>query len=260
VSKYDSAGSLLWTRQLGTSSYDGCAAVAPDPLGNVFISGSTEGSLGAANAGSRDAFVSKYDSSGRLLWTRQLGTSSDDYSLAVAADPLGNVFIGGRTSGSLGGTNAGGGDAFVSKYDPSGALLWTRQFGTSSWDVGHGVAADPLGNVFISGYTFTDDSPLGSLSGPSAGGWDAFVSKYDSSGSLLWTRQFGTSSWDVSHGAAADPLGNVFISGTTEGSLGGPNAGGGDAFLIKLTVPEPATILIVTAAGLPMLLKRRGSA
>ncbi len=138
--------------------------------------------------------------------------------------------------------------------EPPYAVEWTRQLGTSSWDLSNDVAADALGNVFISGYT------QGSLGGPNAGSADAFVSKYDSSGSLLWTRQFGTSRTDHSYGVAADPLGNVFISGYTTGSLGGPYAGGGDAFLVKLTVPEPSTILIVTAAGLPMLLKRRRNA
>ena len=245
-----------WTRQLGTSSCDGSYGVAADAGGNVFISGYTDGSLGGPSAGGWDAFVSKYDASGSLLWTRQLGTPSNDLIYGVAADPLGNVFISGETGGSLGGPSAGNQDAFVSKYNSSGSLLWTRQLGTSLWEVSYGVAADPFGNAFISGHT------QGALGGPNAGGADAFVSKYDSSGSLLWTRQFGTSSNDYSYGGtvAADPFGNVFISGETYGSLGGPNAGGEDAFLVKLTVPEPCGILIVTAAGLPMLLKRRRSA
>ena len=110
---------IEWTRQLGTSERDCSFGVAADPLGNVFISGFTWGSLGGPNAGDVDAFVSKYDSSGSLLWTRQLGTSSYDRSRGgVAADPLGNVFISGWTSGSLGGPSAGDRDAFVSKYDP----------------------------------------------------------------------------------------------------------------------------------------------
>ncbi len=130
------------------------------------------------------------------------------------------------------------------------AIEWSRQLGTSRNDSGNGVATDPLGNVFISGRT------EGSLGGPNAGDYDAFVSKYDSTGNLLWTRQLSTSAEDNSYGVAADPLGNIYISGYTAGSLGGPNAGGRDAFLVKLTVPEPASILLA-AAGLPCLLRRR---
>ncbi len=75
-----------------------------------------------------------------------------------------------------------------------------------------------------------------------------------------WMRQLGTSSYDDGYGVAADHFGNIYISGYTRGSLAGPTVGYADAFLVKLTVPEPATILIVTAAGLPVLLKRRRNA
>ena len=91
--------------------------------------------------------------------------------LRVAADGLGNVYISGRTLGSLGGPNAGGNDAFVSKYDAAGNFQWTHQLGTSGHDFSYGVTADGLGNVYISGDTF------GSLGVPSEGGNDAFVAK-----------------------------------------------------------------------------------
>jgi len=238
VSKYDSGGSLLWTQQLGTSDYDVAFGVSADGLGHVYISGYTKGSLGGPNAGASDAFVSKYDSGGSLLWTQQLGTSTMEASYSVSADRLGNVFIGGNTFGSLGGPNAGGTDAFVSKYDAAGNLLWTQQLGTSSEDRSQGVSADGLGNVYISGSTFG-----GSLGGPNAGWADAFVSKYDAAGNLLWTQQLGTSSGDYSWGVSADGLGNVYISGGTEGSLGGPNAGDLDAFVAKLVIPERSALV-----------------
>ncbi len=221
-----SAQTLEWLQQLGTSSSDRSNGVSADGLGNVYISGWTTGSLGGPNAGSTDAFVSKYNASGTLLWTEQLGTSEWDFSYGVSADGLGNVYISGETTGILGGPNAGGWDAFASKYDASGTLLWTEQLGTSSNDSSGGVSADGLGNVYISGNTY------GSLGGSNAGRADAFVSKYDASGTLLWTEQ-GTSSTDRSTGVSADGLGNVYISGYTQGSLEGPNAGDWDAFVSK---------------------------
>jgi hypothetical protein len=227
VSKYDAAGNLLWTQQFGTSNSDIAYGVVADGVGNAYVTGFTYGSLGGPSTGGADAYVRKYDTSGNLLWTRQLGTSSVDSSVGVSADGLGNVYISGNTEGSLGGPNAGGRDAFVTKYDAAGVLKWTRQLGTSADDLSFGVSADHLGNVFISGYTD------GSLGGPKAGGADAFVSKYDSAGALVWSRQLGTSNYDVSYGASADNLGNVYITGYTAGSLDRPNAGVDDAFLSK---------------------------
>ncbi len=229
VSKYDASGTLLWTEQLGTSGVDLSNGVSADGLGNVYISGFTEGSLEGTNAGGQDAFVSKYDASGTLLWTEQLGTSSFDESRGVSADGLGNVYISGRTRGSLEGTNAGLHDAFVSKYDADGALLWTEQLGTSSVDESYGVSADGLGNVYISGST---EGQLGATNLLSR---DAFVSKYDASGTLLWTEQLGTNGGDISFGVSADGSGNVYISGSTSGSFVGTNAGRGDAFVAKFT-------------------------
>jgi hypothetical protein len=151
VAKYDASGMLAWTRQLGTSSREESTAVSADGLGNVYISGYTEGSLAGTN-GFWDAFVTKYDASGTLQWTRQLGTSSSDGSYGVSADGLGNVYISGVTEGSLAGTNAGGGDAFVSKYDAGGTLQWTRQLGTVNWESSTSVSTDGLGSVYISGW------------------------------------------------------------------------------------------------------------
>lgn len=204
------AQTVDWIRQLGTSANDYSYDVSVDGMGNVFISGRTEGDLGGINAGRRDAFVSKYDINGNFDWTRQLGTAANDESYGVSADGMGNVFISGWTSGDLGGTNAGDYDAFVSKYDASGNLDWTRQLGTSAGDYSYDVSADGMGNVFISGYT------LGDLGGINAGDGDAFVSKYDMNGNIEWTKQLGTSTsggQTGSTGISIDGLGNVFISG-----------------------------------------------
>jgi len=250
LAKYDPAGTLLWTEQLGTSNYDNSYSVAVNGSGNAFISGWTQGSLGGPNAGGYDAYLAKYDPAGTLLWTEQLGTSANDLSYSVAVDGSGNAFISGYTQGSLGGHNAGCGDAYLAKYDPTGNLLWAEQLGTSKWDASYSVAVDGSGNAFISGYT------SGSLGGPNAGSSDAYLAKYDTAGTLLWTEQLGTSEGDTSYSVAVDGPGNAFISGQTYGSLGGPNAGNCDAFLVKFAVPEPCSLMLLGLGGLALIRKR----
>jgi len=228
IRKYDASGTALWTRQFGTSSVDHSSAIVADGLGNIYVSGVTHGSLGGPNAGGMDGFIRKYDASGTMLWTRQFGTSANDDNRDVSLDGAGGVYITGYTNGNLGGTSAGGQDAYLMKYDASGTLLWTEQLGSAANDIGTGVSADGLGNVYITGVTF------GNLGGTNAGDRDIFVSKYDSSGTLLWTQQLGTASLDIPYGGVvADGLGNVYVSGRTEGNLGGTSAGGSDAFLTK---------------------------
>ena len=64
-------------------------------------------------------------------WIQQFGTTRSDSAHSVAADGLGNVYVSGQTSGNLGGDNAGSSDAFLSKFDSSGGLLWSQQLGTT---------------------------------------------------------------------------------------------------------------------------------
>ena len=73
----------------------------------------------------------------------------------------------------------------------------------------------------------------GSLGGPSAGGRDVFIARYDAAGNRLWIRQFGTDTTDTPFALAQDGAGGVTVAGWTEGDLGGPNAGLHDPFLVR---------------------------
>ncbi|HEY9824139.1 MAG TPA: SBBP repeat-containing protein [Stenomitos sp.] len=227
VAKYSPGGTLLWTKQLGTSEYEESRGVATDSKGNVLITGYTEGSLGGTNKTGADAWVAKYSPGGFLKWKRQLGSSDNESSLGVATDSKGNIFISGYTGGSLGGTNRGSYDAWVAKYSPGGFLKWKRQLGSSAYEESRGVTTDSNGNVFIAGRTD------GALRGTSNGSIDAWVAKYSPGGTLLWTKQLGTSEYDDSRDVATDSKGNVFIAGYTEGSLGGVQRGESDAWVAQ---------------------------
>ena len=107
-------------------------------------------------------------------WTRQFGTSDNDYAPGLAVDASGNVYIAGYTLGALPGQSFSGSmDAFVRKYDGEGNELWTRQFGTSDNDSAYGLAVDASGNVYVAGET------RGALPGQSSSGsLDAFLIKF----------------------------------------------------------------------------------
>jgi hypothetical protein len=236
LSKYNNSGTLGYTKQLGSSNaddYDGSHSVAVGSSGNVIITGMTTGSLGGPNQGVSDAFLAKYNdlgASGTLTWTKQLGTSSAEYSNAVTVDGSGNAFITGTTGGELGGANQGGDDVFLAKYNDSGTQVWKRQFGTSGADGSSSVALDTTGNIFISGST------SGALAGTNHGSYDAFLVKYNASGILQWKKQYGTSGEDYITGLTLDDDGSMFVSGITTGNMGGVNQGGYDVYLSKLDV------------------------
>ena len=237
VRKYNTAGGVVWTRQIGTNNLDfGTAAVA-NAQGDVFVTGYTLGDLVGTKHVGWDSFLAKYDSSGTHQWTRQFGTDLDDYGTGLAADGQGNVYVAGITDGSLGGANPflGREDAYVRKYDSSGAVVWTRQLGTTGIDFAENLTVDAAANVYVTGTT------TGHLGADQFGGEDGFVSKLDATGNVQWLRQFGTAQDENPFGIALDTAGRIYLSGQTRGALASANQGIYDAF-IKVLDPSGTSL------------------
>ena len=119
LAKYDTNGNQLWIRQFGTSGDDSpyLNGLEVDSNDNVFLTGQTDGSLVGENAGSYDAWATKYDADGNQLWLQQFGTPDYDVASAVTADNYDNLYVSGMTEGSLGDTNAGAYDSWVAKLN-----------------------------------------------------------------------------------------------------------------------------------------------
>jgi len=174
--------------------------------------------------------VEKENKSIKKQWTKQLGTSREDYGEDVTTDSSGNIYVTGRTDGGLdGNTHFGDWDIFLVKYNSSGTKQWTKQLGTSSGDSGYGVTTDSSGNIFVTGQTF------GGLDGnTNSGGNDMFLIKYNSGGTILWTKLLGTSSGGWGSDVTTDSSDNIYVTGTTWGFLdGNTNIGEKDVFLVK---------------------------
>ena len=238
IAKYDVDGNRLWVHQLGTTGRDeGCGLVVDDG-GDSCVIGRTDGTLPGSpdvNAGVGDVFIAKYDVDGNRLWVHQLGTTADEYGYGVAHDAAGHCYMTGWTAGTLPGSpelNAGGfSDMFIAKYDLDGNRLWVHQLGTTGFDFGKGVGVDAAGNCYVTGGTEgTLPGSVESRSEPS----DAFLAKYNTDGVKLWVHQFGAPGGNAGQAVAADPAGNTYVTGQTQGTLPGSseqNAGGGDVFL-----------------------------
>jgi len=229
--KYNSSGTKQWTKQLGTSSGDYGRGVTVDSSNNIYVTGYTQGGLdGNTSSGSRDIFLVKYYDNGTKQWTKQLGTSSDDYGYGVTVDSSDNLYVTGYTSGGLdGNTSSGDKDLFLVKYNSSGTKQWTKQLGTSSTDRGFGVTVDSSNNIYVTGYT------QGGLDGnTNSGSYDIFLVKYNSSGTKQWTKQLGTSSSEGGVGVTVDSSDNIYVTGYTNGGLDGNTSSGGyDLILVK---------------------------
>jgi len=216
-----------WVKQFGTSNYENINAMTTGTDGAIYVGGYTTGVLSDTNAGGYDAFLAKYDSDGNQTWVKQFGTTGSDYIYAMTTGTDGAIYVGGSTGGAFSGTNAGGTDAFLAKYNSDGTQAWVRQFGTSNYENINAMTTGTDGAIYVGGYT------TGVLSGTNAGVYDAFLAKYDSDGNQTWVKQFGTSGNDYINAMTTGTDGAIYVGGYTGGAFSGTNAGGYDAFLAK---------------------------
>lgn len=233
-----------WARSAGSVSNDYSNAVCTDADGNVYITGTFQGStitfgahvLQNTSEGFLDIFVVKYDTQGNVVWAVSEGGAKDDYAYGICVDVLCNVFITGyfnSPSFAIGSstlvnisTAINAPDVFVAKYDPSGVALWGR-----SGDPGpenesafaYGIGSDAAGNVYISGYFsggFDSSINFDGYTIQNYGSYspDIFLVKYDNDGNVQWVNHIGGNEVDVSYDIYVDPNGNAYITGTFQNS------------------------------------------
>ena len=244
VTKLDPTGStLVYSTYLGGNQFDRGHQIAVDGTGNAYVTGGTSSSnfpttVGAFdtthNAGT-DAFVMKLDATGStLVYSTYLGGDQSDPGVGIGVDGVGNAYVTGGTSssnfpttvGAFDTTSNGGGDAFVTKLDPTGStLVYSTYLGGSGVDSSHGIALDGSGNVYVTGDTNSSNFPVtAGAFDPTFNGigttnpslFDVFVTKVDSTGStLFYSTYLGGSSDDRGEGIAVDDAGNTYVTGLT---------------------------------------------
>ncbi len=234
LSKFDSSGSFLWAKTWGGSGpVDVGDGIAIDGSGNVYVCGRFSSTVdfdpgsGVENHtsnGGYDVYLSKFDSSGDHQWAKTWGASYTDIGYGVAVDGS-NVYVIGAFfytvdfdpgSGVENHTSNGSYDVYLSKFDSSGSFLWAKTWGGSSSDFGYTVAPDGSGNLYLTGIfggTVDFDPGSGVDIHASNGGYDVFLSKFDSSGSFLWAKTWGGGSVDRGYFVASDGSGNVYVTG-----------------------------------------------
>jgi hypothetical protein len=167
LSRYDDAGNLVWTYDLGPGQANGLSA---DNAGNLYMTGHTPPS---GQNSYPDAFVSRFDASGNLIWKHTFGTEvRQESGVAAAADGLGGVFVAGDSGFLYDNGTRFSNLVFVKHFDAAGDLTWTYELDSTFNDLTSSLSADGHGALFWSGITG------GSLGGPNQGGFDIFLAKF----------------------------------------------------------------------------------
>lgn len=256
-----------WARALAASVGPQATGVAVDRGCNVLVVGSFieavdlgDGPL--VSAGGADIFVAKLTTDGETVWSRRFGGVEDEQAVKVAVSPDGGVVFTGHADGTIdfgGGPLEGvGRGAFLAKLDEDGEHVFSRRFGTETYQSVEpvritGLAVGPDGEAALKGY-FDGIVDFGGGPVESAGLDDIFVAKYDRTGAHVFDRRFGDAEYqNDSGGIAVDGQGNVVFVGDFQGTIDfgdGPieSAGDHDLLLAKLD-PGGDTVWARTFGG-----------
>ena len=251
------ADTALYATYFGASGSDLATSVAHDKFGNTYIAGNTQSTSGIATKGAyqtnpRNIFLAKFNCSGGLIWATYYGGNNFDVCFGITSDDSGNIYLTGKTLSTSGIATTGAyqtsygygsDDVFLTKFDSSGTPLWGTYYG--SVGIGHAVATDKAGNVYLTGQiswtTGLATSGAYQTYCPfhNGAGTYTFLAKFNRQGSRLWGTYYGAGDNDISNAVAVDSSGNVYIAGATgsdsdiatKGAYQTSNSGGG--FLAK---------------------------
>jgi len=228
---------LVYSTYLGGSGDDFGFGIAVDAAGNAYVTGFTWSSdFPVLNAiqplhggGSTDAFVTKLDTNGQLVWSTYMGGSALDYGYRITVDSSGNAYVAGEsystdfptTPNVVQPANAGWSDAFITKLDTNGLLVWSTYLGGSSGDLSGAIAVDGSGDVYVTGQTYSTNFPtLNPVQAAHGGGvYDGFAAKLDATGQqLIWSTYLGGNGPDGGSRIAVDASANAYVTGYTRSS------------------------------------------
>ena len=221
------AQTWAWAKSGGSVSIEYSNATCTDANGNVYITGTFQGSsvifgndtLHNNAAGNLDVFIAKFDANGNVLWARSGGGTNNDYTYGICTDANDNVFIEGYSNGSsitfdtITLNSSVNEFIFIVKYDSIGNVQWGKNGrGTASY--GWGICSDVAGNVYL--YGNSDSYSNNIIFDNDTLGYGAFIVKYDGGGNVVWAKKIatGVTNNGRQQSMCSDSLGNIYVTGT----------------------------------------------
>lgn len=249
-------GNTVWFKEILRPTITGESvglSVGSDKQGNIIAAGTFKGSVvmngqTVTSKGGDDIFLAKYNSSGSLIWFKQIGGTSDNTVSSIAVDSSGSILMTGAFWGSI---NFGTGpitsscgifksDSYVVKYSEAGLPLWTKQIGGRFGNnYGSSVTIDSNNDVIAIGIFYGEvDLGFGTFASVSQSVDGYMVKVAGETGKSMWAKTFGSSAYDMINCVAIDSGGDILITGYSYaginfGSGAVTNAGSSDLLLVK---------------------------
>jgi hypothetical protein len=236
ISKFYPNGTLIFSTYFGGSAHEWITGIAVDTEDNIVFAGIT----GSSNfpiqnpyqathhgglEGNADCFIAKLSADGQLLlYSTFYGGTGSDWCYEMNIDNTGRIAITGTTNSydfplenAYQSSTQGGLEAYVAVLEADGqSLAYSSYLGSSSTDHGRGLDFDSEGNLFMTGIIGNSNHGTSGVYQPEFGGSsDAYVAKFDTSGSLEFFTYLGGTYGERANDLRIDPYGNILVTGYT---------------------------------------------
>ncbi len=242
IKSYSQQPSIEWGGSIGSIYFDYANDASITLNGDILVTGGyaldIDLDFGAGThilngMSYSDAYISKYDGSGNILWGVSFANNNNCFGVGIDTDSSGNVYsVGeffntidfdpGPNTFNLTGTAIGpypNRNIYISKLDVNGNFVWAKKIGGDNSMGIRALKVDTNGNSYITGYfnkpiTFPDNTTLTPLNQNDANNFDIFIAKLDTAGNLLWAKQIGSGSIvQRAESIALDNSGNIYLGG-----------------------------------------------
>lgn len=183
-------GDLVWYRHLGGSSNDSLRSViSVDGGSGILAAGNTQ----SGGEGLTDGWLIKLDLGGNVIWSKTLGSSSQEFFESISAGPDGYLVTGNLN-----------GNGWLLNFDHNDNLIWSKNLGGGSGN------ALRVSVAVADGYIAAGEAY--SFGGGLNDGW---LIKLDLDGKKVWSRTMGGANTDYFSSVASLPGGGVLAAGST---------------------------------------------
>ena len=237
IVKLTSTGEIDWQKSLGGSDLERAHSIQQTTDGGYIIAGYTWSNDGDVSGyhGTRDFWIVKLTSTGKLDWQRSLGGYQNELAYYIQQTNDGGYIIAGESNSGNGDVTDtyGGSDYWIVKLTSTGELDWQRSIGGSDDDYAYSVQQTNDGGYIIAGSSESNDGNVSE----NHGNYDYWIVKLTSTGELDWEKSLGGSDLDESFSIQQTTDRGYVIAGCSESNDGdvSENHGSRDYWIVKLT-------------------------
>ena len=241
IVKVTATGNIVWRKNLGGSGSDNAYRISGTTDGGYIVTGSTQSMDGQVtgqhyfeeNPILADAWVVKLDGEGNLQWQKTLGGYTSDYGFDIKQTTDGGYIMAGASESADGDITAtlGGYDYWIVKLDVAGNLLWQKSLGGNGYDEARNIIETDNGYI-VSGMSYSQTNNIST----NYGGGDIWVTGLDTSGNLIWEKNYGGSLNDTVYHMFKNSIGDYILCGYTYSADNdvAQNYGDSDGWIISL--------------------------